>query len=289
MTSVLYDEPGPKARRRILIASLVAAVLVAGLILVVLQRLADNDQFASERWSSLLSPGDERFSRVWELLWEGIRRTLQAAFFAILFSLVVGTLLAVVRLSLGRVARIPLVALIELFRGIPVVIMIFFVWRILPDRGIELGLIWYLVIGLTLYNSVVISEIVRAGVNSLPRGQSEASLALGMTRLQTLRLVQLPQAFRVMLPALISQLVVVLKDTSLGFVILFPETLRTANILIQTLKNPIQMYLVIAALFVLVNYGLGKLAEAVERRLSRSTAASAAAAVPDSAPAVAGA
>ncbi|MCW2620946.1 MAG: glutamate permease [Frankiales bacterium] len=289
MTSVLYDAPGPKARRRILIASVVAAALLAGVVVIVVRRLADNDQFASERWSSLLSPGDDRFTRVWELLWEGIRHTLEAAFFAIVCSLILGTLLAVVRLSLGRVARIPVVAVIELFRGIPVVIMIFFVWRILPEWGIDLALVWYLVIGLTLYNSVVISEIVRAGVNSLPRGQTEASLAIGLTRLQTLRLVQLPQAFRVMLPALISQLVVVLKDTSLGFVILFPETLRTANILIQTLKNPIQMYLVVAAMFILVNYGLGKLAEAVERRLSRSLTPSTVAAVPESAPAVAGA
>jgi glutamate transport system permease protein len=287
--SVLYDEPGPRAKRRILVVSLVAAVLVVVLLWVVYRRLDDNGQFASERWSSLLSPGDDRFQRVWEILWDGIKNTLQAAFFAIVFSLVIGTVLAVVRLSLGTYARLPVVGLIELLRGIPVVIMIFFVWRILPEWGIDLSLVWYLVIGLTLYNSVVISEIIRAGVLSLPRGQTEAGLAVGLTRLQTLRLIQLPQAFRVMLPALISQIVVVLKDTSLGFVILFPETLRTANILIQTLKNPIQMYAVIAALFIVVNYLLGKLAEWVERRLSRTTRVAPGAATPVDAPAVAGA
>jgi glutamate transport system permease protein len=287
--SVLYDEPGPRAKRRILVISVVAALVVVALVVLGIKRLADNDQFASERWSSLLSPGDERFNRVWEILWGGIKNTLQAAFFAIIFSVVIGTVLAAVRLSLGRYARLPLVAVIELLRGIPVVIMIFFVWRILPDWGIDLSLIWYLVIGLTLYNSVVISEVVRAGVLSLPRGQTEAGLAVGLTRAQTLRLIQLPQAFRVMLPALISQIVVILKDTSLGFVILFPETLRTANILVQTLRNQLQMYVVVAAMFILVNYLLGKLAEWVERRLSRTTTGPTGAATPTDAPAVAGA
>ncbi len=271
MSSVLYDEPGPKALRRIWVASGLAALALLGAGYVVLRRLADNDQFAPERWSSLLSPGDDRFVRVWQILGVGIRHTLMAALMAITLSLIVGTALAVARLSLGRLARIPLVALIELFRGIPVVIMIFFVWRILPRQGIELGLLYYLVIGLTLYNSVIIAEIVRAGVGSLPKGQTEAALALGLTRLQTLRLVLLPQAFRVMLPALISQLVVILKDTSLGFVILYPETLRTANILVQTLENPIQMYVVIGGLFILTNYGLSRLARWVEQRLSSPT------------------
>jgi glutamate transport system permease protein len=289
MSSVLFDEPGPKAKRRVLIASVIAGLLVLGLVFLAYRRLDDNGQFDSELWSPLLNPGDEKFDRVWELLGKAMLNTLKAAALAIAFSLVAGTLIAVTRLSLGRTARLPLVAVVELLRGVPVVIMIFFVSRLFVESGSEIDVLWHLVIGLTLYNAVVISEIVRAGVNSLPRGQTEAAMAIGMTGGRSLRLVQLPQAFRVMLPALISQLVVVLKDTSLGFVILYPETLRQANLLKETLDNPIQMYVVIGACFILVNYLLSKIAQWVERRLSRSSAGPSPVAAPVDTPAVAGA
>ena len=131
------------------------------------------------------------------------------------------------------------------------------------------------VIGLTAYNAVVIAETVRSGVVSLPRSQVEAASAIGLTRGQSLRLVQLPQAFRIMLPALISQLVVVFKDTSLGFVILFPEAISFARIAIQTLSNPLQLYFVIAILFIAINYLLSRFAQWVERRLSRAVPAAA--------------
>lgn len=272
MSSVLYDQPGPRARRRILLSSIAAGLLLLAVLAVVARRLAANGQFEGEKWSPLFDPANEFFPRVWELLWEGIQITMQAAFFAIVASLVLGTVIAIARVSSGRVARVPIVAFVEFMRGVPVVIAIFFVWRlgISGSLGPSLDLIWYVVIGLTLYNSVVIAEIIRAGINSLPRGQTEAAYALGLTRGQTLRLVLLPQAFRVMLPALISQLVVILKDTSLGAFITLGETVRTGNLLVQTLRNPIQMYLLIGAMFVAVNYALGKLAEFTERRLSRA-------------------
>ena len=168
----------------------------------------------------------------------------------------------------------PLVGVIELLRGTPVVIAIFFAYRVLPEVGLDLSLFWYLVIGLVGYNSVIIAEIVRSGVVSLPRGQAEAAAALGLTRGQSLRLVELPQAFRVMLPALISQLVVIVKDTSLAAFIGLLELLRTGGLLVQTLRNPLQTYLLIGAIYVLVNYLLSRLAIWTERRLSRARSAS---------------
>lgn len=295
MSSVLFDEPGPKAKRRVLIASVVSVLVLLGVVYLAYRKLDDNGQFTKDKWGPLLDPGYESSDgtvtsgAVWDILRKAMLNTGKAAFFAIVFSTVLGTMIAVTRLSLGKNARLPLVIVVEVVRGIPVVIMIFFVSRLLIEQGWQLNELWYLVIGLTLYNSVVIAEIIRAGVNSLPRGQAEAALAVGMTPGQSMRLVQLPQAFRIMLPALISQLVVVLKDTSLGFVVLFNETLREAGRLIQTLNNPIQMYVVIGACYVLVNYLLGKLAQLVEKRLSRSSAGPDPVAAPDNAPAVAGA
>jgi glutamate transport system permease protein len=281
MSSVLYDVPGPKSRRRTLIGSILAGIVLLALTWVVLARLADQGQFTAQRWGPLIDPSDERFPLVWARLWFGLQNTLAAAALAVVFSLVVGTLLAVTRLVSAPWYRWAVVGFVELFRGLPVVITIFFAARVLPVLGVDLPTIWYLVIGLTLYNSVIIAEIVRAGVVSLPTGQREAAAAIGLTRGQSLRLIQLPQAFRVMLPALISQLVVILKDTALGFIILYPELLRTGQIIVQTTRNPIQMFFVIAVIFIVINYALSKLAEYVERRLSRSRASAAAPAAAD--------
>jgi glutamate transport system permease protein len=130
---------------------------------------------------------------------------------------------------------------------------------------------------LTAYNSVIIAEIIRAGVASLPRGQREAALAVGLTSGQTMRAVLLPQAFRVMLPALISQVVVIVKDTSLAAVLgIYPELLKEGNLIAQNLSNPIQMLTVVGIIFVIINFSLSRLAVWVERRLSRRSTGAAA-------------
>lgn len=271
MSSVLYDTPGPRSRRRTLIASVVAGVAILILLAIVVQRLVEQEQFTAEKWGSLVDPTDEQFPLVWERLWFGLQNTLSAAALAVVCSLVFGTLLAVTRLVSAIWYRWLVVGFIELLRGLPVVVTIYFASRALPELGVDVPILISLVLGLTLYNSVIIAEIVRAGVASLPTGQREAAAALGLTRGQSLRMIQLPQAFRVMLPALISQLVVVLKDTALGFIILYPELLRTGQIVVQTTDNPLQMYFVVAVIFILINYALGRLATYVEKRLSRSS------------------
>lgn len=289
MTSVLYDEPGPRARRRARIATAIGLVLILALVAVVVRRLQAQGQFDQELWAPLVDPSTEEFGQVWSIIGEGARATLVAAGLAIVASIVVGVLLGTTRLLSGRAVRIPLVGFIELFRGLPVIITIVFVWRAFEELGIDVGFLpgedglWYLVIGLTLYNSVIIAEILRAGVQSLPSGQREAALAVGLSERATMRLVLLPQAFRVMLPALISQLVVVLKDTSLAALVgLYTELLRTGQRLYQTLDNPIQVLFVIGLLFIVVNYALSRLAIYLERRLSRSKAGSGDAAAAES-------
>ena len=275
MTNVLYDELGPLARRRALIGTVLAALLLLGLTGAAMWRLADRGQFEADLWSPLLNPGDDNFVLVWRLLGQGLLATVIAATLAIALSLVIGTLLGVSRMMLGRVGRSPVVFLIELFRGLPVIISIFYVYILIRSTGIDIAFLpgedglWFLVMGLMLYNSVIIAEIVRAGVNSLPSGQSEAALAVGMTRWKSMKHVELPQAFRTMLPALISQLVVILKDTSLVAVLgLYTELLRRGNLISLNLDNPIQVLFVVGVIFILINYALSKLAEYVERRLS---------------------
>ncbi|WP_432904813.1 amino acid ABC transporter permease [Micromonospora matsumotoense] len=291
-TSVLYDVPGPRQRRITLIGSIVATVLLAvGAYFLIYRPLDDKGQFSMELWGPLVDPSHENFSQVWDRIGFGLKNTLTAAVLAIVASLVVGTLLGLLRIQLKSLTRrrftglaTPLAYLlrglsgtlsavtrvcVEVFRGLPVVLTIFFVARGFPEFGISFDSLWYLVIGLTVYNSVVIAEILRSGMEGLPGGQAEAAAAIGLSPAQTTRMILLPQAFRIMLPALISQLVVVLKDTSLGFIISYEETLNIGKQLIGVLDNPIQVYVVIAALFILFNYSLSKLAQYVQRRLSR--------------------
>ena len=276
--TVLYDAQGPRARRRTRIGTGVALLLLAGLAYLVVRRLAARDQFSMAKWGPFIDPGDENFESVWTLIGEGIVNTLKAAAIAMVLSVVLGTLIAVARLSLGRTGRIPLIGLVELLRGLPVVVLVYFGVRVLPDIGVDLrGLaggqeLWGLVIGLTAYNMVIFAEVVRAGVASLPRGQREAALATGLTNGQTMRLVLLPQAFRVMLPAIISQLVVVLKDTSLvTFVANFDELLSQGERIRRILDNPIQTFIVIALIYIALNYALDRLARAIQARQGRAS------------------
>jgi len=274
------------------IASVVVTVVIlAGAWFLVIEPLSAKGQFAYELWGPIVDPSNKDFNAVWQRLGQGARATLTAAALAIVSALIFGTLLAVLRIQLKELARrryagtsapvalalrgLTLVLnavtrfCVEVFRGLPVVITIFFVARGLPEFGFDLATLWYLVIGLTIYNMVVIAEILRSGMEGLPRGQREAAASIGLSPLQTTRLVLLPQAFRIMLPALISQLVVVLKDTSLGFIISYEELLNVARQLTQVLHNPLQMYFVVGVFFVLVNYSLSKLAVYTERRLAR--------------------
>lgn len=263
--SVLYDELGPRSRRRIhWLTAAISAGCVAVIVLAIL-RLSERGQFESAKWFPIINPSDPQFVPLWTFLWGGVVNTLLAASLAIVLSLVIGTLIALSRITAHPRYRWLVVGSIEVLRGIPVVLMIFFASRVLPEFGLELPLIFYIVIGLTAYNAVAIAEVIRTGVQNLPRGQSEAASALGLRRSQALRHVILPQAFRQTLPVIVGQVVVILKDTSLGFIIGFEELLRRGQIAIQTLGNPIQVFLVVGLIFISINFALTKLAERIEK------------------------
>jgi glutamate transport system permease protein len=295
--SVLYDAPGPRTRRRTRIGSAVAAVALIVLAWWFVYRpLAAGGQFSMELWGPFLDPSDPSFELLWKrLITVGLVGTLKAAALAIVSSLVFGLALAVVRVELKnlmrrRYASVPaglafalrLVirilngltrGCVEVLRGIPVIITIYFVARGLPKLGAPADLtLWYLVIGLTLYNAIVIAEIVRSGMEGLPKGQAEAAGSLGLSSLQTTVLILLPQAVRIMMPAIISQLVVVVKDTSLGFIIGYLDLLHAAKLAVGVLKNPLQMYVVVGLIFLIINYALSRLADLAQRRLSRARA-----------------
>jgi glutamate transport system permease protein len=290
-TPVLFDLPGPRARARIRIGTVVGTLVVLAVIAFVLVRLAGNQQLDPQRWSVLFDPN----SGVPQALGEALLRTLRVAVVGMVCATVLGLLLAVGRLSDHRGVRIAVTTVIEFFRAIPLLVVIFALYFVLPSFGVRLSTYAALTIGLVLYNMAVLAEIFRAGILSVDRGQSEAAYGIGLRKSQVMRLVLLPQAVRRMLPVLVAQLVVLLKDSSLGFIIGYFELLRQARSLVEFFtprfgnEYTFQLYVAAGLIYIIVNVLLSQLAKYIERRSRRSprVAATRAVDLPD-APSVTG-
>ncbi|MQA32581.1 amino acid ABC transporter permease [Modestobacter roseus] len=278
-TPVLFDVPGPKAKARIRIGTVVGALLVLAVIAFVLVRLAGNQQLDPQRWSVLFDPA----SGVPQALGEALVSTLQVAAVGMVFATLLGLLLAVGRLSDHRWVRLPITLLIEFFRAVPLLVVIFALYLVLPGFGIRLSAYAALTGGLVLYNMAVLAEIFRAGILSIDKGQREAAFGLGLRKSQVMTLVLLPQAIRRMLPVLVAQLVVLLKDSSLGFIIGYFELLRQARSLVEFFtpqfgnQYTFQLYVAAGLIYILVNVLLSQLAKYLEGRTNRSNQAGGAA------------
>jgi glutamate transport system permease protein len=262
MAVALFDEPGPRGRRRILVGSVLAVVLVlAPLVGLVIWRLEETGQFREAYWSPFGGAGVQR------ILLRGLGATLRAAGLALVLALILGVVLGVAQLSQWRPVRWLATAFVGLFRAIPLVLLIFFAFLGIPRiTGNSLEPFTALVVGLTLYNGSVFAEIFRAGIRSVPTGQVEAALSIGLTRTAVTRLVQLPQAVRTMLPTLVSQMVVLLKDSALGFIVAYPELLRSGRRIYTNVGNVIPTAMVIAAIYIVINLALTGVATWLEGR-----------------------
>ena len=274
-TPVLFDAPGPKSRARIRIGTAVGAAVVAVIIAFVLVRLAANGQLDPQRWSVLFDPR----SGVPQALGQALVRTLTVAAVGMVLATVLGLLLAVGRLSDHAALRIAVTTVIEFFRAIPLLVVIFALYFVLPALGVSISAFAALTGGLVLYNMAVLAEIIRAGILSVDRGQWEAGFALGLRKSQVMGLVLLPQAVRRMLPVLVAQLVVLLKDSSLGFIIGYFELLRQARSLVEFFtplfgnQYTFQLYVAAALIYIVVNVLLSQLAKYVAARTRRTTKA----------------
>ncbi len=262
MSSVLFDVPGPRARLRHRLYAILGVAALVGLIAFVVYRFAVTGQFAAEKWSWI------QYKQVQLDLIDALLNTLKAFAVGALFALLFGAIFAAGQLSDHKVIRVPSMLIVELFRAVPLVVLIFFF-----HYGLSLGAPFYsVVVGLTLYNGSVLAEVFRAGVLSLPRGQSEAAYAVGMRKTQVMNHVLLPQAVRAMLPAIISQLVVLLKDTALGFLITYEELLRYARYVgsIFEFGRPlVPVTMVVAAMYIVMCLLLTWLATYLEKRNRR--------------------
>jgi len=263
-TSVLFDVPGPRARRRYQVYGVVAIAAFALLVAWVAVRLHDTGQFNAQKWKIFT------YAQVRSSLYEGLRNTLRAFVLGGALALAFAVVFAAGRLSDHRVLRWPATFAVELFRAIPLVIMIFLLYY-----GVSGGTekLWSLALGLMLYNGSVLAEVFRAGINAVPRGQAEAAYALGMRKSQVMRTILLPQAIRSMLPSIVSQLVVLLKDTALGFLILYNELLDQGKDLFSAVefeRPVIPVSIVVAAVYIAMCSVLSLVASFLERRMRRS-------------------
>ncbi|MFE1873497.1 amino acid ABC transporter permease [Streptomyces sp. NPDC059496] len=271
MSSVLYDTPGPKAKVRNWIYSGIFVVLFGLVLWWALSLMGEKGQLDADKWTPFVTD-----SRVWTTyLLPGLLETLKAGALAMVIALPLGALLGIGRLSDHAWVRGPVGTWVEFFRAIPVLMLMLFGNALMAPRFLDVPSdtrpFWAVVMGLVLYNSAVIAEIVRAGVLSLPHGQSDAAKAIGMRKGQTMVYVLIPQAVTAMLPALVSQLVVILKDTAIGGALLgFAELLSMNRQISANYSNAIATLAVIALIYIAVNFALTSFASLLEGRLRKS-------------------
>jgi glutamate transport system permease protein len=259
--SVLFDAPGPRTRVRHRLYTALVLVALAALVALVVVRLHDKGQFAYALWEPLITP---KYDRV---ILEGLRKTLEMAALSVLFSVVFGVVFGIGKLSEHAWVRWPSWVVVEFFRAVPVLLlMVLFFFSYGVHHLTGNGPYWCVVWALTLYNGSVLAEVFRAGILAVPHGQAEAAYAIGMRKNQVMRIVLLPQGVKIMLPAIISQCVVALKDTSLGQYILAPGLTRVNKDIYTEFHNQVQSTFVIAILYVAVNLLLTALATWVQRR-----------------------
>ncbi|MEV0150056.1 MULTISPECIES: amino acid ABC transporter permease [unclassified Nonomuraea] len=280
-TSVLFDTPGPRARVRNHLLTVVSVILVAAVLYGVYRGFDAKGQWAGKIWEPFIQ------ASTWqEFIIPGLIGTLKAAAAAAVLALLFGMVFGLARLSDHAWIRVPAGLVVEIFRAVPLLLLIFFIFYLAPSvMGGGDYAFFAVVLGLTLYNGSVLAEVVRAGVLSVARGQSEAAYAIGMRKNQVMRMVLLPQAVTAMMPAIVSQLVVLLKDTALGYIIAYVDLLNTGFKILPAVffGSLIPAAIVIGIIYVALNMSLSYLANLLERRTRRSTKSAAGPVEPPSA------
>ncbi len=259
MSSVLFDTPGPRAAARHRIYTWISAIVLTAILALVLWKLYLEGEFEAELWERLAQPN------IWNAIGDGLVTTLSVSAVAIVLSVIFGAFFAVARLSDHGWVRWPAVVVVEFFRAVPLILLILFLYIGFP----VLDKFWALVLALMLYNGSVLAEVFRAGINAVPRGQTEASYAIGMRKNQVMRLVLIPQAVTIMLPAIISQCVIVLKDSALGLIIAFQDLTAQGRLIAEYVKHAIVPLFIVALIYMALNYGLSRLAVLLERRFAQ--------------------
>ena len=270
--SVLFDAPGPKGRRTIRIVNWIAGILFAVVLVFILMRLHNPPDGENQLSWELWKPAVER--EAWtDFYLPGLWMTIKATIVAVVGAVVFGLVFGVGRLLPNPLVRGVSAVIVEFCRAVPVLLLMIFFWRWFAFAGLPSPSYWAVVLALVLYNGSVVAELVRSGVGNLPGGQREASLALGLTETQSLMEIEVPQAVYAMLPAAVTQLVVVLKDTALGSIIMYTDLLQESRRLGSMYFNILQTLVMAAVIYFIACWLLSRLAEWLPSRMQQRTAA----------------
>jgi glutamate transport system permease protein len=259
LEDVLFGDLNHKAQAVTRAVSVTAAAALLVLVAGIVYRFHAAGQFEGRLWEFF------GWQTTWAFLGKGLLGTLASAAAAAAIALVLGLVLLVGRLSRLRLVRWPAVAVIEFLRGVPTLLLIYVCFLVLPSVGIKMSAYWMLTLPVGLSTAAVVAEVYRAGVLAVRRGQTEAARALGLTEAQAFAHVVFPQALRYIVPALVAQLVIVVKDTTFGYVVTYGELMQNARVLIANYRSLVPVYLAVAVLYCLVNYAISR----ASRRLGR--------------------
>lgn len=260
----LYEKPGPKAHRRIVIATAISLAVLAALLFLIVRQFYITGQLDSRYWGFFANYA------TWRFLGRGLAGTLKVALAAGLIAFLAGLLLMLGRISGSRIARGISTILIEFSRGVPTLLFIYFFFLIAPQLGLKLSAFWKICLPVAISASGVVAEVLRSGVNAVPKGQTEAALSLGMLGGSVFFKIVFPQALRYVVPALISELVIVLKDTTFAYVVNYPDLMQNARVLISNHDALLSVYLVAAVIYIIINYILNKVSVAIAGRRDMS-------------------
>jgi glutamate transport system permease protein len=247
----LYEPPGPKTRKCIAAATAVSLAVLAALVAGVIWQFYRTGQLNAKYWSFLA-----RWT-TWRFLGRGIAGTLEVALTSGCLAFALGFLFMLGRISTRKAVQKISTMLVEFTRGVPTLLFIYFFFLVVPQLGIALPSFWKIAAPVAISASGTVAEVLRSGVNAVAKGQTEAALSLGMSR-RSVFLKVFPQAFRYVIPALLSDLVIVVKDTTFAYVVNFPDLMQNARVLISNYDALLSVYLIVAVIYILINYLLNK-------------------------------
>ncbi len=261
---MLYEEPGPKAKRRIRIIAAISLILIGILAAVVIRQFYITGQLDARYWSFFAK------APTWRFLGKGLLGTMEAASVAGVIAFAAGFLMMTGRISSFKILRAVCTVLIEFTRGVPTLLFIYFFFLVIPQFGIKMDALWKVSIPVAISASGIVAEALRSGVNAVPKGQTEAALSLGMRSHSVFLKIVFPQALRFVIPALIAELVIVVKDTTFAYVVSFPDLMQNAKVLISNYDAMLSVYLVVAVIYIVINYLLNRLSDRIAARQKRA-------------------
>ncbi|SFG77589.1 amino acid ABC transporter permease [Oribacterium sp. WCC10] len=257
---MLYETPGKETRKKTAVATVVSLLVIMVFLCYIVKLFSESGQLDSRYWFFFTK------LTTWKFLFEGILGTLEASLLAGTSALAIGFVFMCMRICVYKPLNYIGIALVEFTRGVPTLLFIYFFFLDVPKMGINLPTVWRISLPVAISASGMVSEVLRSGVNAVPKGQREAALSIGMREINVFLKIIFPQAVRYIIPALVSDLVIVVKDTTFSYILSFPDLMQNAKVLISNYDALLSVYLVAGVIYILINYFLNRISVSLAKR-----------------------